>query len=148
MLLTAVRACFALPALSWTHSRLKLVHGSHSELSWTEFLKGWRLSDSEVSGSCVSLSASLSHDLHRVLSHKSEAMVPSQQRVDCPLWFGNKLLLPGRSSRSLAVLVTSDWCGVCSDAVQVCCGEERTKHESKAVNWSIYIPTPSCGHEL
>lgn len=96
----------------------------------------------------MSLSASLSHDLHRVLSHKSEAMVLSQQRVDCPLWFGNKLLPPGRSSRSLAVLVTSDWCGVCSDAVQVCCGEERTKHESKPVNWPIHVPTVSCGYEL
>lgn len=90
----------------------------------------------------------------RISTSKSEAMVLSRKRTDCPLWvveefryFWVLIMSAGKMERESQ----TDWGGISGDAnaILVRCGKERTEPVVVlSIHWSVYVLTLNCGHEL
>ncbi|MDF4285589.1 reverse transcriptase domain-containing protein, partial [Vibrio parahaemolyticus] len=82
----------------------------------------------------------------RISTSKSEAMVLSRKRVDCPLQVRGEVLPQVEEFKYLGILFTSEgrmvWCGVCSDVLD-CRGEEGAEPEGKAFDLTVHLrPNP------
>ncbi len=98
----------------------------------------------------------------RISTSKSETMVLSRKRVDCPLRVGEELLLQMEEFKYLRVLFTSEgkmkreidmWIGAASAVMRtlkrsVVVERELSRKAKLSVYLLIYIPTLTYGHEL
>ena len=98
----------------------------------------------------------------RISTFKSEAMVLSQKRVDCPLQVGGESLLQVEEFKYLGVLFTSE--GKMEQEIDKQIGEalavmrtlrhsivvkrELSQKAKLSIYRSIYVPTLTHGHEL
>ena len=98
----------------------------------------------------------------RISGSKSETMVLSRKRVECPLRVGNEVLRQVEEFRYLGILFTSEGrmerevdrrIGAASAVMRalrrsVLVKRELSRKAKLSVYWSIYVPTLTYGHEL
>ncbi|MDG2595023.1 reverse transcriptase domain-containing protein, partial [Vibrio parahaemolyticus] len=98
----------------------------------------------------------------RISTSKSEAMVLSRKRVDCPLEVGEEVLPQVEEFKYLGILFTSEGrmeremdrrVGVASAVMRalrrsVMVKTELGRKAKLSISWSISVPTLTYGHEL